>query len=232
MRRNIAFVSTLAVALVVAASGAAALFAQPAPGPTKKPTSSDMGRAAAATLRATDVYPNFVRTTNPTAFPTIAHCGGYPGNRANITVTGEARSAFGFGSHSIASTVLWFKTVADANRYWTATVREQYVSCRAKGLRLTNAAGDVIEPYITQAAQIELRPTGAEKAVAYRVIGGVPSTPGPGNDSYNWIDTNVFVKQGRSVGMLRTVWITDPCDCYHKLSRALATRMKAAARTG
>ena len=52
-----------------------------------------------------------------------------------------------------------------------------------------------------------------EKSVAYQLIGGVPATPGPGNDSYNYIDTNVFLKVGRSVALLRTVWITSNCDC-------------------
>lgn len=229
MRCRIVIAAALTLtALALAGSVQAALGELTAPGPVDRISKADTARARASVLRSSDVFSNFTPTTNPLQQPTIAHCNGYPGDRSDITVTGDARSAFKLRGYSIGSTVLWFKTTADANRYWTKTVRPQYIRCRADLLRLTNGAGETIKPYITQAAGISLRPTGAEKAVAYRLIAGVPATPGPGNDSYNFIDTNIFIKVGRSIGLLRTVWITSPCDCYHNLARLLATRMKAA----
>lgn len=229
MHRRTAVVLAAAAAVLFVASGVHAQAEPPAPGPTMRLAKADVKRARSATLRAADVFSNFRRTSSPGSFPTIAHCDGYPGDRSDSTITGQARSAFRLGSHSIGSTVLWFRTAADANRYWRKTVRLQYIRCRAEGLVLVNGAGEHVQPHISQAARVVLRPTGAERAVAYRVIGGVPATPGGGNDSYNYLDTNVFLKVGRSVALLRTVWITNNCDCYHRLARVLAKRLKAAA---
>jgi hypothetical protein len=226
-RRTVVAAATTITVLCLVASVQAALGLT-APGPVDRVSKADVARARASILRSRDVFSNFTPTTSPSRQPTIAHCNGYPGDRSDITVTGEARSAFKMGAYSIGSTVLWFKTTADANRYWTKTVRLQYIRCRADLLRLANGAGETIEPFISQAAAIPLRPTGAQKAVAYRLIAGVPATPGPGNDSYNFIDTNIFIKVGRSIALLRTVWITSPCDCYHDLARVLATRLRAA----
>jgi hypothetical protein len=227
-RRTVVAVATTLTMLSLVASVQAALAVLAAPGPVDRISKADMARARASVLRSSDVFSNFTPTTSAVRQPTIAHCNGYPGDRSDVTVTGEARSAFKMGAYSIGSTVLWFKTAADANRYWTKTVRPQYIRCRADLLRLANGAGETVRPFITQAAAVGLRPTGAQKAVAYRLIAGVPATAGPGNDSYNFIDTNVFIKVGRSIGLLRTVWITSPCDCYHDLARVLAKRLRAA----
>jgi hypothetical protein len=227
-RRTVVAVATTITVLSLVASGQAALAELAAPGPVDRLSKADMARARASVLRSSDVFSNFTPTTSAVRQPTIAHCNDYPGDRSDVTVTGEARSAFKMGAYSIGSTVLWFKTTGDANRYWTKTVRPQYIRCRADLLRLANGAGETIKPYITQAAPVALRPTGAQRAVAYRLIAGVPATPGAGNDSYNFIDTNIFIKVGRSIGLLRTVWITSACDCYHDLARVLATRLKAA----
>lgn len=229
MRRPLVTLTGVAVAAFGLTSSAPAAPAEAAfPGPLVRPVAADVKRARSVPLRAADVFAEFTRTTASGPLPTVAHCNGYPGDRSDITVTGEGRSAFAFGSHSIGSSVLWFESVADAKRYWARTVRLQYIECRAKGLRLKNGAGAIVEPAISQAAAIALRPTGADAAAAYRVIGGVPGTPGAGNDSYNYLDTNVFVRVGRSIALLRTVWITSACDCYHRLARVLATRLRAA----
>jgi hypothetical protein len=228
MSRRVVATAIASVALLFVASAPAAPAESVAPGPVSRFTKTDMARARAVVLRATDVFSNFSRDASSHRQPTIAHCNGYPGDRSDVTVTGEARSVFKLRGYSIGSTVLWFKTTADANRYWSKTVRPQYIRCRAELLLLANGSGEYVKPHISQAASVPLRPTGAEKAVAYRVIGGVPATPGAGNDSYNWIDTNVFIKVGRSVAMLRTVWITSHCDCHHDLARLLATRLRAA----
>lgn len=228
MRRSTAVVAaTTIVVLCLAGSVPAAEVEPAAPGPAVRLAKADVARARRVVLRASDVFSNFTPTTSPNRQPTIAHCNGYPGDRSDITVTGEARTAFTLNSYSIGSTVLWFKTVADANRYWAKTVQPQYIRCRADLLLLENGAGEVVRPHIAQAAPVALRPTGTRYAAAYRLIAGVGSTPG-GNDAYNYFDTNVFVKVGRSVAMLRTVWITTQCDCYHDLARVLATRLRAA----
>lgn len=199
-----------------------------APGPVDRMTKADLARARSVVLRASDVFLNFSRTSNTERLPTIGHCNGYPGDRSDITVTGEARSVFKLRGYSIGSTVLWFKTHADADRYWSKTVRPMYIRCRTQGLELSNGAGEFVKPYITQAGPIPLQPTGAQKAVAYRFIAGVPATPGAGNDSYNYIDTNVFLKVGRGIALLRTVWITSRCNCYQDLALVLARRLRAA----
>jgi hypothetical protein len=228
MSTRVAIAVAITIAMFASAVGAQAAVAESvAPGPLDRITKADTARARAVVLRVSDVFSNFSRTTDTDRQPTIGHCNGYPGDRSDITVTGEARSVFKLRSYSIGSTVLWFKTTADANRYWSKTVRAQYLRCRTQGLKLSNGAGEYVKPYITQSGPIPLRPTGAEKAVAYRFIAGVPATPGAGNDSYNWIDTNVFVKQGRGIALLRTVWITSACSCYQDLARVLATRLRA-----
>lgn len=216
------------VASLAVANAVAAPTPSPAPGPVDRLTKADNARARSTVLRARDVFSNFTRDRSLSTAPTITHCDGYPGDRSGITVTGQARSAFKLRSYSIGSTALWFETTADANRYWTTTVRPQYVRCLAKGLRLTRN-GESVTPRIVKAGRIALQPTGADKAVAFQVIGSVPGTPGmPGNDGFNWIETAVFVKEGRGIALLRTIWINDPCDCYHELSRLLAQRLGTA----
>jgi hypothetical protein len=224
-RRLAGLVTAVAVLALLAGSGAAAAPSEGiAPGPVNRLVKADNQRAKATVLRAGDVYSNFVRDRSLRRAPTIAHCGAYPGDRSDITVTGEARSAFTLNSYSIGSAALWFRTTADADRYWRKTVRARYVTCLAERLEFADAEGGVVKPRIAQAARIPLRPTGAEKAVAYRVTAQVT---GPGLEPFTWLETAVFVKSGRGIALLRTIWINDNCDCYHGLARVLAKRLKA-----
>ena len=224
MHRITGVVVPALAALLIVSSAVAATAKATGTQPIDRPAKADVARAKATVLLGRDVFSNFTRDATLKTAPTIAHCGNYPGDRSDITVTGSARSAFRLNSYSIGSSALWFKTAGDADRYWTKTVRKQYVQCLAEGLQFTDAEGKIVKPRIAQAEQIQLRNTGAEQAVAYRVIGGVTGT---GIKSFNWIETAVFVKHGRSIALLRTIWINSFCSCYHDLAKLLAKRLKA-----
>ena len=215
-----ALAAAVVLAFVAGQAARAAAGPDPAEQPLNRPNQADNVRARSALLRQADVFAGFsLERGEPLSAPRIPHCAGYPGDRSNITVTGSATSSFRKGDISMASTVLFFKTKADSDRYWRATVRFQYARCLAETLPLEFS----VKVRISGANQIPMRLAGAEKAVAYRVVAQVPTKP-----AYSWIETAAFVKQGRAVGLIRTVWLSHVCDCHSDLGAAVSRRLRQA----
>ena len=191
--------------------------------PVDRPTAADNARARSAVTRLADLVAGFRVDVRNERAPLVPHCDGYPGDRSSVTVTGSAKSSFRQGSNSISSSVLYFKTVADAERYWKATVRAKYVQCLAKFVKSI-----MVEEATTAtmlAKQIAIGATSAERAVAYRTITRVEA---PGIAPYTWNETVAFVKLSRAIGLVRVVYVNHLCECHTGLALDLTRRLRAA----
>lgn len=192
--------------------------------PLDRPNPADNARARSAVTRLSDLVAGFRVDAKKERAPLIPHCNGYPGDRSDITVTGSARSSFRQGANnSIGSAVLYFKTYADAERYWKATVRSKYLECLA--LFAKRMWAEPAETKTLMARQIPIGATSAEKAIAYRTITRVAS---PDVEPYAWSETVAFVKLGRGVGILRIVYVNQLCECQTGLAVDLTRRLRAA----
>ena len=191
--------------------------------PVQKPTAADTARARAAVTRLGDLVAGFTVDVKKQRTPLIPHCDGYPGTRSDVTVTGSASSSFVQGSNSIGSTVLYFKTFADGERYWKATVRATYVQCLAKFVK--SIMVDTATTSTMLAKQIAIGATSAERAIAFRTITRVEA---PGIEPYTWSETVAFVKQGRGIGIVRVVYVNHLCECHTGLALDLTRRLRAA----
>lgn len=226
--------STARAARTIGALGAVALLlgslqvaaAETAVDPTQpvhKPTAADTARARAAVTRLADLVAGFKVDVKKQRTPLIPHCAGYPGKRSDVTVTGSANSSFVQGSNSIGSTVLYFKTFADGERYWKATVRAKYVQCLASFVK--SIMVDTATTNTVMAKQIAIGATSAERAIAYRTIIRVEA---PGIEPYTWSETVAFVKHGRGIGIVRVVYVNHLCECHTGLALDLTRRLRAA----
>jgi len=199
-------------------------FADDRPDPRKQPlvesSAADNASAKSSVIRFSDLVKGFRVDTKQGRTPVIPHCESYPGDRSDITVTGAASSSFMHSSNSISSTALFFKTWADSDRYWQKTIRPKYVQC----LAATLAFGGV-KPRIMLAKQIKIGPTGADQAVAYRLIARVSPA---GKKSFDWTETAAFVKVGRSIAMIRIIYINHLCECHTAIAGDLARRLSDA----
>ena len=191
--------------------------------PVSKPTAADNARARSAVTRLGDLVAGFRVDVKQERAPLIPHCDRYPGNRSDVTVTGSAKSSFVQGANSIGSTVLYFKTVADAERYWKATVRATYVQCLAKFVK--SIMVDTATTSTTMAKQIAIGATSAERAIAFRTITRVEA---PGIEPYTWSETVAFVKLARGIGIVRVVYVNHLCECHTGLALDLTRRLRAA----
>jgi hypothetical protein len=218
--RMIGVVAALLVAGVqIATAGTAADPTQP----LDRPTAADNARARSAVTRLADLVVGFRVDTKKERAPLIPHCDGYPGDRSDVTVTGSAKSSFLHRSNSIASSVLYFKTFADGERYWKATVRPKYVDCLARfvpGLMVAAAKTRTL-----LARPIGIGATSAERAVAYRTMTRVDA---PGVEPYVWSETVAFVKLGRAIGIVRIVYVDTVCECHTDIALDLTRRLRLA----
>lgn len=208
------------LALVVVPVALAANGVDPRSQPLDRPNAPDTARAKSSLIRLSDLVKGFRVTTKHDRTPVIPHCESYPGDRSDITITGAASSAFTLTSHSISSTALFFKTWADSDRYWQKTVRPKYVQCLAATLAFSG-----VKPRITLAKQINIGSTGADKAVAYRLIAHVSL---PGKKPFDWTETAAFVKKGRGIAMIRIIYINHLCECHTDIARDLVLRLSGA----
>jgi len=194
------------------------------PDPRKQPlvesSAADNARATSSVIRFSDLVKGFRVDTEPGRTPVIPHCESYPGDRSDVTVTGAASSSFRHASNSISSTALFFKTWADSDRYWQKTVRLKYVQCLAATLAFSG-----VKPRITLAKQIKIGPTGADQAVAYHLIARVSPA---GKKPFDWTETAAFVKVGRSIAMIRIIYINHLCECHTAIAGDLARRLSDA----
>ena len=222
--RRVAAAGLLLVSLAAVQAGVAG--SSEAGQPVDRPNAADNKRAAASVTRFRDLVVGFRVDTKKDRAPLVPHCDRYPGDRSNVTVTGAAISSFLQNSNSIASTVLLFKTSADADRYWQATVRPKYAQCLSRFVKSI-----MIESATTtslMAKQIPIGATSAEKATAYRTISRVEA---PGIKTHTWTETVAFVKLYRGVGIIRVVYINHLCECHTGLALDLTKRLRTAFRT-
>jgi hypothetical protein len=154
----------------------------------------------------------------------IPYCDYYPGDRSNITITGSALSSFmNTWTATIASNALFFKTAADAERYWQKTAASKYVQCLAEYI-----TGDYVKGTRTRtlgAKQIPIGPTGASRAVAYRTVTSIQR---PGGQEYYRTETVAFVMTGRSVAIIRIMYVNRLCECHTGLARLTTARLRDA----
>lgn len=219
-RLGAAVVTVFALGAVqVALAGGAADPKQP----LQRFNAADNARARSAVTRLSDLVQGFRVEAKKDRAPLIPHCDGYPGDRSGITVTGTATSSFIHGSNSIASTVLYFKTAADAERYWRTTVRPIFAQCLARFVE--SIMVETAETSTLMAKRIAIGPTSAEKAIAYRTITHVDA---PSVEPHTWSETVAFVKLGRGVGIVRVVYINHLCECHTGIALDLTRRLRAA----
>lgn len=191
--------------------------------PVDRPTAADNTRARSAVTRLADLVPGFRVDAKRERAPLVPHCDGYPGDRSDVVVTGSAKSSFLQKSNSISSSVLYFKSFADGERYWKATVRPKYVQCLARFVK--SIMVETAKTSTLMAKQIAIGPTSAERAVAYRTITRVEA---PGIEPYTWSETVAFVKLGRGIGVIRVVYVNYLCECHTGLAVDLTRRLRAA----
>ena len=209
---GVAVASAVLASLTVQSAGA-----DPSKQPLDRPNRADNARAKASVIRLSDLVQGFRVDVKQQSAPVIPHCANYPGDRSDITVTGAATSAFKHSTNSISSTALFFKTWADGDRYWAKTVRLRYVQCLAENLSFGG-----VKPRIVMAKPIKIGPTGAEKAVAYRLIANVTQ---PGQKPAVWTETAAFVKVARGIAMIRIIYVNHVCECHTGIAVDLTRRL-------
>lgn len=220
--RKVGAAAVAVLALIVVQVALAVNGPDPRKQPVDLPNAADTARAKSSVIRLSDLVKGFRVDTTQGRAPVIPHCESYPGDRSEITTTGFAKSSFKQAGNSIASSALFFKTWEDSDRYWQKTVRLQYVKC----LAATLAFGGV-KPRITMAKQIKIGPTGADQAVAYRLIARVSPA---GEKPFYWTETAAFVKVGRGIALIRIIYINHLCECHTAIAGDLARRLSDANR--
>jgi hypothetical protein len=216
--------AVLAGLVLLLAAPTFAIAADPPGAPRKAYRPADVRRANSALLRKSDLIASFAVDPKEAGVPLIPHCPDFPGDRSNVTITGQAKSAFTDGTDAMGSSSLFFKTRSDLDRYWTATVRERFVSCDAELYATTRREGVQAETLF--ASEIPLGATGAQTAKAFRMITHLSDA----NAAVDRYQTMVFLRSGRGLTMIRILYFNQPCDCYTGLARLLAQRLIRANR--
>jgi hypothetical protein len=219
-----AAVAVLAL-VVVQVAFAAEWHPDPREQPVDQPNAADNARAKSSIIVLSDLVKGFRANTTQGRAPVVPHCESYPGVRSDITVTGFASSTFMLTFSSISSSAFFFKSNLDSDRYWETTVRLPYIKCLATTLAF-GPRNNRYKHRIVSAKQIKIGPTGADKAVAYRLIAHVSR---PGKPFY-WVETAAFVKQGRGIAMIRIVYSNYVCECHTGIAYDLARRLGFANR--
>jgi hypothetical protein len=217
--RRLGFV---AAALAVLPFVAAAAFALDEPGsPKMKFRPADMRRANSAVLRQADIGVSYFRV-DPKGYgvPMIPRCSGYPGDRSNTTITGEAMSSFVGGTPVMGSRTLFFKTPADLDRYWALTVKRRFATCLAKAYASTRRSD--VDARTILATQLPDFATGVERMAAFRTVTRLSTPQYP---TWDWYQTYVFLREGRGLTIFRTAEADHPCVCYTVLARKLALHL-------
>jgi len=225
-RRTFGVVAVAMLALF-AVQVAFADVADPRKQPLDRPTAVDTARAKASLIRLSDLVKGFQVETRMVRAAHVPTCANYPGDRSDITRTGFARSSFIANGNSIASSALFFKTWADADRYWSKTVRLEYIKCLAAQLAFGPRDASAYKPPILEAKRIPMGATGADRAVAYRLIARMAR---PGETPYLYAETAAFVRKGRGVAIIRIVYNGYLCECHTDIARDLAIRLNDAMR--
>lgn len=214
----------LTVACVFSLMAPALALAADQPGePRNRLTAADNRRAKSAVVRRSDLLPSYRVDTTGLSLPGIPHCGTYPGDRSRITVTGSARAGFTNNSSMIGSTALFFKNEGNLEAYWRTTVRAEYVACFAEYWAKGRRAGVTAETI--EARQINIGPTGATRAAAFRTVTRLSAE---GVASVDWYHTTVFVSMRRGLSITLVASAYEACDCYTGLATDAVRRLRAA----
>ncbi len=201
-----------------------AIAADPPGAPRDAYRPADVRRAQSALLRKSDLISSFDADPKEAGVPLIPHCSDFPGDRSNVTITGYAKSAFTDGPDAMGSSTLFFKTRADLNRYWAATVRQRFVSCDAEAYAASRREGVQAETLF--AKEIRLAATGAQGAKAFRMVTNLSD----GTATVDRYQTTVFLRSGRGLSMIRIAYLNQACDCQDGLAKRLAQRLIRANR--
>jgi hypothetical protein len=184
-----------------------------------------MSRAKRTVLRLADLIATFRIDRDGRGVPMIPHCGAYPGDRSNTTITGEASSSFTDGFNVMGSHAVFFKSQFDLEHYWQRTVRTRFATCDAYWIRHSIKRGATARTLFARA--LPLTRTGADTAVAYRTITRLTLV---GHPTYDWYQTTVFVRVGRGFATARIAYGNQPCDCHAGIAQKLARRLFEADR--
>ena len=215
--------SAIAAAVLLATPGVASGI-DPGQEPRKRLTAADNRRAKSAVVRKADLLPSYRLDSTGGALPSIPHCGGYPGNRSRITITGTARAGFTNGSSTIGSTVLYFKRQLDFEAYWRLTVQPTFATCHADLYAQARQAAGVTAETL-EAGPTRIGATGANRVIAYRIATRLSKE---GVQPFEWHQTFVFASWGRALALVRVASAYEPCDCYTGLTTDAVRRLRAA----
>jgi hypothetical protein len=184
-----------------------------------------MSRAKRTVLRQSDLIATFHVDRKRRGVPMIPHCGAYPGDRSNTTVTGEASSSFTDGFNLMGSRALFFGSQLDLEHYWQKTIRTRFATCDAYWLRHSARQGATARTLFAGALPLER--TGADAAAAYRSVTHVTFA---GHRTYDWYQTTIFVRVGRGFASALIAYRNQPCDCYTGIAQDLTERLSQAGR--
>jgi hypothetical protein len=208
----------IAALAMVFAAPAAALAAPPPGAPREQLNAADNRRAQSVILRQSDMFSGF--RTDPTRTPhLVPHCPDFPGDRSSVTISGDATSSFSYKGNVIASGSVFFKTYADADRYWARTVRARFATCDAEAFKSTLRKG--IRAKTLMARQIPIGATGADGATAFRTITRLTVK----DVTQDWYRTVVFIRSGRGLAIIETGFAVRACECQTGFARRLALRL-------
>ena len=191
--------------------------------PRMEPNADDVARARSLLIRDADLFPNFGPDPAKRASPNIPRCPGlYAPDRSGTTITGVAESDFTNGGDGIASRTAVFRTDADLEAYWSATVLPEYARCLAKVWDANPQPGGRAKILQVRSFSPDVP---VEHVAAYRTV--VRKTrDGATVDVYR---TVVFLGHGREMVNLQVLGVMHPCDCWSDLARLTSQRMLGAA---
>ena len=211
--------AVLVTLVLLLAAPTLAIAADPPGSPRNAYRAADVRRATSALLRKSDLIASFAVDPKEAGVPLIPHCLDFPGDRSNVTVTGQAKAAFTDGADAMGSSTIFFKKRSDLDRYWASTVRERFVSCDAELYAASRREGVQAETMFASA--IPLGATGAQAAKAFRMITHLSDA----NSAVDRYQTTVFLRWGRGLTMIKILYYNQPCDCYSGLAQRLALRL-------
>jgi hypothetical protein len=214
--------ATVACACFLIAPALALAADQPGE-PRNRLTVADNRRAKSVVVRRLDLLPSYRVDTTGTALPKIPRCAAYPGDRADITITGSARVGYTNGGSTIGSTALFFKNERNLEAYWRKTVRPEYATCFAEYYAKTRRAGVITETI--EAAPIKIGPTGASRVAGFRTVTRLSAE---GATPFDWYYTTVFVSTGRGLSIILVGSANAACECYTGLATDAVRRLRAA----
>jgi hypothetical protein len=222
---RLALVGFAVAAVSLAASSA---VAAPLPGtPQMHLTAADNLRARQAVLQLGDFDPPWRRDPRkaPPALAIIPRCpGSYTPDRSSVTITGSAAARFTNDptlriGDGIAADASLFRSAADFDKYWTATVRPAFATCLAK---LYDQISTKHETKLLAVNRVSVGPTGTDRVAAYRTVMVYMNSANSGDIAYR---TDVFLGHGRALIHLQFAYYNHECPCTIPLTRTAALRL-------